>query len=74
MSATSWHMVAAILLPMPEEAVYDPRRVVIRASGIALGSVHEAPSKPRAMVAVLCESYLMLQMKEYIQCKRIVRF
>lgn len=61
MSATSWHMVAAMFLPIPDEAVYDPRRVVMRASGIALGSVHEAPSKPNAMVAVLCESYLMLQ-------------
>ena len=53
---TSLHMAGVAFFPRPEEVVYDLRMVVMRARGMALGSVQEAPLKASTMVAVLWES------------------
>lgn len=38
-SATSWHMAGETFFPSPAEVVKDPRMVLMRARGMALGSV-----------------------------------
>ena len=42
-SATSWHVAGATFLSRLEEVLKDLRMMVMRARGVALGSVQEAP-------------------------------